>query len=359
MVSGTGSESMVGVDEERKAAPGVSVVGPLELLSAPARRWRIVVVVVLIASLSAGVASFLLPDRYEVSASFVADPGRAPELAGGLASLVGRIGLGDVGLGASSPQFYADLIHSRAILRRALRAQIGTSSGLRPLLHILGVQNRDSLRRVELSERELSRRIAVHLDRLTGRVDLTVSMAQAVTAQSVADTLLSLLDQYNREIRRSRASEKRAFVEAQARMAAESLASAERAMESFLQHNRTFLQSAQLQFEHERLARSISLQQDIYLALARQAEEARIEEVDTRPVITVVDPAVQPSRRAWPRRKLITAGASIISLTIVWLLLVIIELVRREGKGDTDLGRALVVFQEVFSSGSFGPGGMR
>ena len=348
MVSRAGSQSPVGIDQQA-AAPEVAAVGPLELLSGPARHWRILALVVLLATLFAGLVGFLIPDRYDVSASFVADPGRSPELSGGLASLVGRIGLGDVGLGASSPQFYADLLHSRAILRRALRAQIATNSGPRPLLEVLGVESSDSLRRVELGEEKLYRRIAVRLDRLTGRVDLTVAMPQAVTAQSVADTLLMLLDQYNREIRRSRAGEKRVFAEAQARMAAESLASAERSMESFLERNRSFQQSAQLQFQHERLARAIVLRQDIYLALARQAEEARIEEVDTRPVITIVDPPVRPSRRAWPRRKLLTAGTGLVSLTIGWLVLVIIEIVRLARIGDTDLARALTVIQGAFS----------
>src|SRR6266516_4761089 len=96
-------------------------VGPLELLATPTRRWRLVSLVVVAAAMLAAALSLLLPERYEVSASFVADPGRSVEISGGLASLAGRIGLGDLQIGPASPQFYADLLRSRAVLRRVLR----------------------------------------------------------------------------------------------------------------------------------------------------------------------------------------------------------------------------------------------
>src|SRR6266550_837292 len=326
------------------------VVGPLELLVAPIRHWRGLALVVIASGLLAAALSFVLPERYDVSASFVADPGRSVEISGGLASLAGRVGLGDLQIGPSSPQFYADLLRSRAVLRRVLRARVPTLNDTLPVIDVLRVRDRDSLRRLEAGERALSRRIVVRVNRITGRVDLSVSMPDAQSAQAVADTMLELLDEYNREIRRSRAGEKRAFAVAQASMAAESLRASERAMEIFLERNRSFQQSAQLQFQHERLARTIALRQDIYLALAREAEEARIEEVDTRPIITVVDPPVRPGRRAWPRRKLLVFGASVVGLVLAWSLLAILELVAAAPlDGRTDLGRALRLVRQSFS----------
>jgi uncharacterized protein involved in exopolysaccharide biosynthesis len=324
-------------------------IGPLELLAAPSRRWRAVVLIVLASGLLAAGLSLVLPERYEVSASFVADPGRSVDVSGGLANLAGRFGLGDLQIGPSSPQFYADLLRSRAVLRRVLRARVPTLTDTLPVIDVLRVREGDSLRLIEVGERALSQRIVVRVNRITSRVDLSVSMPYAPSAQAVADTLLDLLDEYNREIRRSRAGEKRAFAVAQASMAAESLRGSERAMEIFLERNRSFQQSAQLQFQHERLARTIALRQDIYLALARQAEEARIEEVDTRPIITIVDPPVRPGRRSWPRRKVFVLGASMISLALAWSVLVMIELVAAARlDGGTDLGRALRLVRQSF-----------
>ncbi len=324
-------------------------VGPVELLVAPIRRWRALVLAIVASGLLAAALSFLLPERYEVDASFVADPGRSVELSSGLASLAGRIGLGDLQIGPSSPQFYADLLRSRAVLRRVLRARVPTVTDTLAVIDLLRVRDRDSLRRLEAGERALSRRIVVRVNRITGRVDLSVSMPDAQSAQAVADTMLELLDEYNREIRRSRAGEKRAFAVAQASMAAESLRASERAMETFLERNRSFQQSAQLQFQHERLARTIALRQDIYLALAREVEEARIEEVDTRPIITVVDPPVRPGQRAWPRRKLLVLGAGVIALVLGWSVLVMMELVAAARlDARTDLSRALQSIRQSF-----------
>ncbi len=325
------------------------VIGPLQLLVTPARYWRLVLYVMLASSALAAGLSFVLLERYEVSASFVAEPGRSVDVSGGLATLAGRIGLGSIEMGPSSPQFYADLLRSRAILRRVLSARVPDASDTARVIDVLRVHERDSLRRVEAGERALSRRIVVTVNRITSRVDLTVSMPSAPIAQAVADTLLQLLDDYNREIRRSRASEKRAFSVAQASMAADSLRGAEQAMETFLEQNRSFQQSAQLQFQHDRLVRNIALRQEIYLALAHEAEEARIEEVDTRPVITVVDPPVRPALRSWPRRKIMVAGAALVSLVVTWTALIVLELLRAaRNDADGDLSRALRDVQGIF-----------
>ncbi len=340
-----------GVAPNREESAGPR--GPLELLVAPIRRWRLIVGVGVVSGVVAAGLSLVLPERYEVSASFVADPGRSVDISSGLASLAGRIGLGDLQIGPSSPQFYADLLRSRAVLRRVLHARVPTAVDTAAVIDVLRVRDNDSLRRVEIGERALSDRIVVRVNRITSRVDFSVSMPDARSAEAVSDTLLQLLDEYNREIRQSRASEKRSFAVAQAGMAAESLRVAENAMESFLERNRSYQQSAELQFRHERLARTITLRQDIYLALAREAEEARIEEVDTRPIITVVEPPVQPSRRSWPRRRLLTAEAVLISGTLVWAALVLIELIAAaQSDPTTDLGRAFRLIR-----GSFRPAG--
>src|SRR6266702_5338089 len=92
------------------------VIGPLQLLVTPARYWRLVLYVMLASSALAAGLSFVLLERYEVSASFVAEPGRSVDVSSRLATLAGRIRLGSIEMGPSSPQFYADLLRSRAIL---------------------------------------------------------------------------------------------------------------------------------------------------------------------------------------------------------------------------------------------------
>jgi uncharacterized protein involved in exopolysaccharide biosynthesis len=50
----------------------------------------------------------------------------------------------------------------------------------------------------------------------------------------------------------------------------------------------------------------VQVKQEVYLTLAKAYEEARIAEVRDIPVLTVIDSAVAPVRRSFPRRKLNT-----------------------------------------------------
>jgi uncharacterized protein involved in exopolysaccharide biosynthesis len=67
------------------------------------------------------------------------------------------------------------------------------------------------------------------------------------------------------------------------------LQQAERAVEEFLERNRSYERSPALQFEYSRLQRRLDLRQSVYVALAQAHEQASIEAVRNTPVITVLD----------------------------------------------------------------------
>jgi uncharacterized protein involved in exopolysaccharide biosynthesis len=299
----------------------------------------------------AAVFSLVAPKRFAAGASFVPDGGPSTTIPSGLLSLAGQFGLATGSGGAASPQFYADLITSRVIVRGLLNVRVPADTGMGRVLELLDVTERDSALRVEKAEDILRHRMTVSFDRVTRRVDVSVWMDRPATAQAVADSLLMLVDAFDRDIRRSRAGNKRAFVEEQRSRAADSLRAAESEMLGFLERNRTISSSPQLEFQRERLQRAISLRQEIFLALAREAEQSRVEEVDNRPVITVIDQPVAPARRFWPPRKKLVLLALLGVLAPVWVLLVLIELARTQIKegGDAALatGRAVAVWRDL------------
>ena len=100
----------------------------------------------------------------------------------------------------------------------------------------------------------------------------------------------------------------------------QALMNAEENLRSFYERNHTWQQSPQLSFEESRLKRQLEIQQDLYVTLRREYETARIEEVNDIPVITVIDPAVAPQRRSWPKRLLLTVLAAILGtlVSVVW-----------------------------------------
>jgi hypothetical protein len=66
--------------------------------------------------------------------------------------------------------------------------------------------------------------------------------------------------------------------------------------------------------EEGRLRRQVEVANEIYLTLRREFESARIDEVNDTPVITVVDAAVPPRLRSWPRRTLMMAVAMFVGI---------------------------------------------
>jgi uncharacterized protein involved in exopolysaccharide biosynthesis len=225
-------------------------------------------------------------------------------------------------------------------VRGLLAVMVPTDTGVARVIDLLRVRESNPALRLEKAEVALRGRLTVSFDRVTRQVDIAVWMDQARTAEAVADSLLALVDAFDRDIRRSRAGNKRVFAEAQRGRAADSLRVAEAEMQGFLERNRVISGSPQLEFQRERLTRAITLRQEIFLALAREAEQSRVEEVDNRPIITVIDRPVAPARRFWPPRKKLVLLALLGVLAPVWVLLALIDLARTHVAAGGDVARA-------------------
>ncbi|HZF74008.1 MAG TPA: GNVR domain-containing protein, partial [Gemmatimonadaceae bacterium] len=72
--------------------------------------------------------------------------------------------------------------------------------------------------------------------------------------------------------------------------------------------------------EERRIRRQVETASSLYLSLRQQYENARIDEVNTTPVITVVDRAIPPRRREWPRRVPVVLGAALLGLLLGMLV---------------------------------------
>ena len=88
---------------------------------------------------------------------------------------------------------------------------------------------------------------------------------------------------------------------ASARTQRPELRQAETAVRNFYERNRGWQEAPALVFEEAQLRRQVTVSQEVYLTLRREFETARIEEVNDTPVITVIDRAVAPQRKSWPK----------------------------------------------------------
>jgi uncharacterized protein involved in exopolysaccharide biosynthesis len=303
------------------------------LVASVLARWRDVAWVAGGVLAVALVVSFILPPTYQSQASFVtADAGI--QLPKGLADMATQSGVSGLasqfGMGAGSdpsisPAFYAQLLTSRELLTRLVLSRLpnvrtGTPGDSADLLAIFRIRVKDRQRGVELAIKRIRREMKVGYDTRTNFVSVVVDDAWALLSASIANRAVELVSAFNREQRLSRARARRLFLESRVSDAQAELHAAEAGQREFYEQNRLWQSSPGLLVEERRVRRQVETASDLYLSLRREFESARIDEVNTTPVITVVDRAVPPRKPRWPNYVAIvpTAGLLGVGLGLLW-----------------------------------------
>ena len=282
-------------------------VGPVR------RRWRFIAVCSLAGGTLAAVVSLLLPSVYTAQTTFtpVASSQGVPGGLANLMGLAGQLGLSSLTSAGGSlpPEYFAEVLHSRSVLEATLESSFpdpDSGAARRPLLDIMNVEGRTLRARLEDGVGELDDRVVASVDKRTGVVNLRVKSRSPVIAAGVANRMVELLDVFNLDRRQVQSREQRRFTGERTQQAQQELRDAEAAQLRFLQANREYRGSPLLEYQASKLQRDVQVKQEIYLTLAKAYEEARIAEARDIPVLTVIDSAVTPVRRSFPRRKLNT-----------------------------------------------------
>ncbi len=296
-------------------------------------RWRAVVTVAAATVFVGLVLSLVLPPSYRAAASFVTtDAGvQLPRALGdqplgaGIGGLASQLGLGVTRDPSESPAFYVALLNSRELLTRLVLSRFpdprsntpGDSADLVELFHI---RSPDRARTIEVAVKRLRRKLASSADLRTSLVTLHVDAPWPSLSADIANQAVTLVSTFNREQRLSRARARREFLESRVAAALAELRATEDSQRLFYERNRQWQNSPSLLVEERRRRRQAETANDLYLTLRRDFESARVDEVNTTPVITVVDAAVPPRRRWWPQRTLFVLTAAVLGavLGVLW-----------------------------------------
>lgn len=298
----------------------VSLIALLTLLLR--RRATIVWSSILCAALFTGYS--LIGDRtWTTAVSFFPQGKKA---GGNLSALAAQFGVGVPGGGDAneSPNFYADLVKSRAILTTVVDSSVSLQPG-GPRVDLAQAfkikQTNPNLRR-DLVIKSLNGAINVATNAKTGVVTMRVSTRSAPLSASISTRLLDLLNRFNQDTRRGQASAEREFTEKRLAVVKKELREAEDALARFAQTNRVAT-AAQLRAEENRLDSEVRMQRELYTNLAKSFEQAKIDEVRDTPVITLVE---RPEIAARPdTRGIATKG--VVSLIAGFVLGVILALI--------------------------------
>lgn len=319
--------------------------GLVYLANALLKHARLIGTVALSLAFLTGALVLVLPRRYTAQGSFVVEQQSQSRLLGSLAafaSLAGfaeQFGLALPSEAARSPQFYAELLRSREVTDAVLLSRFQSRGDSARLLSLLGVRGKSLADSLYRGRRRMAKRLEVRLDQRTGIVTVAFTSPYPELSAAVVNRYFELLNTYNLETRQSLARRRREFVEARVAAANTELRAAEERLKNFVERNRLWQQWPQLALEYERLQREVQVAQEVYLTLRREYEEARVEEVNDTPILTVVDSAVVPVRHSYPRR-----GVSVILALVLGIALGIaaaltseyLARLKREGSGELE-----------------------
>jgi uncharacterized protein involved in exopolysaccharide biosynthesis len=293
------------------------------------RNRRAAVIVVVAAAVGSAAVSMILPHRYRTVASFVADQGTSTALSPSLLGLAGSLGVSLGGGTTASPQFYAAVAQSDRILE-AVVAYAGyplRGGGTGRLADAFGIRHE----RPEVEEartiKRLRRQSAVAAEPRTGIVQIAVTAPTAALASAIGQRYLSAIDSFNVHLRTSRGAAEESFVERRLSQAGDSLREAEQELARFQMANRV-ASTPELRLELGRLERAVELRQSVYVTLAQGYEQAKITARRDVPAITTIERAEPPLERAFPKRKIIVAGAVALSAVATVLALVALHMLR-------------------------------
>ena len=309
----------------------------MSVLDFLARNARLVIWSGLACATAAFVFTMIRGPVYTAESRFV--PQTANSASSRLAGLAAQFGIDVAGAAGQSPsELYASLAQSREILEQIAVASYPTTddtSASAPhasLIELLKVHNKDP-EQLRLDAVDVVRKkISVGTDVRTGIVTLQTTTPWRSVSEQMNRRIIALVTDFNQTRRQSQARAEREFLEARSREAQQQLRDAEARLAAFNDQNRVRA-SSQLVLEAGRLQRAVDLAQQVFMTLAQNYEQARIEEVRNTPVITVID---SPEGSAKRQRGLVkkTAIGLVLGVALGLGLAVVGEQLRRQRDED-------------------------
>jgi uncharacterized protein involved in exopolysaccharide biosynthesis len=304
----------------------------------------------LIGSTLAVVFVSVKPALYSASASFLTQGTDADRA--GLASIAGQFGVRlPIANQSIPPELYVKLLQSRVLLIQTVRDTLVVPElgGVRKtFLDLFNVRPGDSVIRQEEGVKRLRRIVKASLSKATGVVELSVVTKWPSVSVSIANSLITGINDFNLRTRQGQAAAERRFVENRLALAAADLRSAEDQLESFLRENRQYSGSPVLTFQRERLQRDLSFKQQVFTSLTQSYEEVRLREVRDTPVITVIEAPTLPVRPEprWLVQALLF-GLVVGGMFGGTIALIADILRRRRSKGDSEVEAFVTTLEEV------------
>lgn len=307
----------------------------LGLANALLRNLRLVLIVPAVAVVLAVVIVLLQPRLFVAESRFVADSSNQGSLS--LSGIAAQYGLNlGTGGGSGSPDFYVTLVGTRGLLRKTAatqyRVQVGGDTLEGTLPELLNAEGQSPEERLRWATGWLSQHVTAIAAPRTGVVTVRTMTPWRGLSIAVNRRIIDLVNEFDVNQRQQRAAQERRFREARLADAAQQLHSAEDTLEQFLERNRLGTTAPELAARLERLRREVQLRQQFYVSLMQSYEQARLEEVRTTPVISLMERPEDTARPAPRRLAIIVFLALLTGLVLGSVLALTAESIHRQAR---------------------------
>lgn len=181
---------------------------------------------------------------------------------------------------------------------------------------------------IELNEKDaaklgsLRQAITVEADKKTGITTLTVTLQDPKITATIADSVVSKLQQYITTYRTSKAKEDCQYLEKLYKERQQEYYDAQQRYARYVDANSNVVFQSTMA-ERERLQNDMNLAYQVYSQVAQQLQVARAKVQEEKPVFAVVEPAVVPLYPSGTSRKVIVLGFLFLAVAFIgaWELL--------------------------------------
>lgn len=280
---------------EELGEPGESGRSFVSILSLAVRRRRLLVGLPLAVFLAAILLSFLMPKEYTAQSRFL--PETESEVPGDLAGIAMQMGL-TAGAGASgeSLDFYGQLIRSHELLTEVILTDYvvaieeGRDTVRGDLIALYRIDGDTPEERLKAAKQALEERyISVSPYRNANLLILRTQARWPALAEAVNRRILTLVNEFNLERRRSRAAQERDFLEGRLEQVRAELRGAEDELQRFVATNRGYREAPETSLQFQRLQRQVTFAEQTYSSVTQALDQAQVDAIRNTPVITVVD----------------------------------------------------------------------
>ena len=252
----------------------------------------------------------------------------------GLSGAVAQMGLnlpGNTQTSIAWDELFFEILKSNGVQRKLLDEKftienLAESEYLATILkkHLKVSRKKAGIQKLKINK-YLKNRIRVSKTRFSPLIKIQADAFSADLSAQIIKKLIQISNEMQVNIKTRQMGQKRLFIEERIESVKVDLGLAEGKLKLFQERNRRSGKSPSLLLEESRLARDVALQNNLYLTLKTQYEEAKIEEVERTPMVETVDEAIPPIEKAGPSTLVNTFMLTIFSFVILFIVFFIKE----------------------------------